>query len=245
MYEIENQQELVDKGYRGNRNLRKSGVQQEWTKDQLIEWKRCHDDPIYFIRSYMKIVHIDHGIIPFDLWDFQEKLITDLHNNRLVMGLWPRQQGKSTTIAAYMLHYVLFNSNKTCAILANKATGAREILSRIQMAYELLPFWMKMGIIDWNKGSFLLENGSSILASATSSSAIRGLSCISGNSVVTVKDNDSGEIKDITVYELTLELIKADFSKSINNKDTKIFMLNEEDFNGTMDSISYNKFIKR
>lgn len=170
------QEELEKLGYRGNRNLRKSGLKQEWTNKQLVEYKKCHDDPIYFIKKYMKIVHIDKGIIPFKLWDFQEKLITDLHNNRLVLGLWPRQQGKSTTIAAYMLHFVLFNSNKACAILANKAAGAIEILSRIEMAYEMLPFWLKMGVIDWNKGYFTLENGSSILAAATSGSAIRGLS---------------------------------------------------------------------
>jgi len=172
----DNQQELSEIGYRGNKNLRKSGLTQKWTKRQLIEWKKCHDDPIYFIKKYVKIVHIDHGIVPFELWDFQEKLINDLHNNRFVVGCWSRQSGKSSTIAAYMLHYVLFNSNKTCAILANKAAGAREILGRIQMAYELLPFWMKMGVEDWNKGNFNLENGSSIIASATSSSAIRGLS---------------------------------------------------------------------
>lgn len=173
---LEQQRMLAEIGYRGNKNLRKAGLNQEWTKQQLVEWKKCHDDPVYFINTYVKIVHIDHGIVPFKMWDFQIKLIEDLHNNRFVIGLWPRQQGKSTTIAAYMLHFVLFNSNKICAILANKAAGARDILGRIQMAYELLPFWMKMGVEDWNKGNFSLENGSSIIASATSSSAIRGKS---------------------------------------------------------------------
>lgn len=168
--------EEAERGYRGNRNLRPSGQQQQWTPEQLLEWKKCHDDPIYFVKNYVKIVHIDHGVVPFKLWDFQEELIKDLHENRFVIGLWPRQQGKSTTIAAYMLHYVIFNDNKDCAILANKASGAREILGRIQMAYELLPYWMKMGVRDWNKGSIYLENGSSIIAAATSGSAIRGLS---------------------------------------------------------------------
>jgi hypothetical protein len=170
------QDALAEIGYRGNKNLRRSGIRQKWTKKQLLEYKKCFDDPVYFIKKYVKIVHVDKGIIPFELWDFQIKLIEDLHNNRFIAGLWPRQSGKSTTIAAYMLHFVLFNGNKKCAILANKAAGAREILGRIQMAYELLPFWMKMGILDWNKGNLNLENGSSIIAAATSSSAIRGTS---------------------------------------------------------------------
>jgi hypothetical protein len=167
--------ESVD-SYRGNKNLRKAGVQQEWTKEEIVEYARCSSDPIYFIKKYIKIVSLDDGVIPFELWDFQERLIDDIHNNRFVIGMWPRQSGKSTTIASYMLHYILFNANKTCAILANKASGAREILSRVQMAYELLPYWLKMGVDDdWNKGSMSLENGSRIVAAATSSSAIRGM----------------------------------------------------------------------
>lgn len=167
---------IENKGYRGNKNLRAPGINQSWTAEEILEYKKCQDDPIYFIRKYVKIVDIDKGIVPFDLWSFQEKLIEDIHNNRFTIGLWPRQVGKSTTIAAYMLHFVLFNSNKTCAILAHKAAGANEILGRIQNAYELLPTWLQMGVLDWNKGSFVLENKSKIIASATSSSAIRGTS---------------------------------------------------------------------
>lgn len=165
-----------ERGYRGNQNIRPKGHKQQWTEEQIFEFVKCSKDPIYFIKTYVKIVHVDKGIIPFDLWDFQEEFLDILHENRRIIGLWARQQGKSTSIAAYMLHYVLFNPNKFCAILANKADSAREILGRIQLAYELLPFWLKQGVIDWNKGSFSLENGSKIVAAATSSSAIRGRS---------------------------------------------------------------------
>lgn len=166
-----------ERGYRGNQNIRPKGQKQEWTEWQIVEFIKCSKDPIYFIKNYVKIVHVDHGIIPFELWDFQEQMIDKVINNRFSIHLFPRQSGKSTTIASYMLHYVLFNANKLCAILANKADSAREILGRIQESYENLPFWLKMGVEDWNKGSFTLENGSKIIAAATSSSAIRGKSC--------------------------------------------------------------------
>ena len=171
---MENQEE--NKGYRGNKNLRAPNQKQEWTVEQIKEYKKCSDDPVYFIKKYIKIIHIDHGFIPFELWDFQVKLIEDIHNNRFTIGLWPRQMGKSTTIAAYMLWFVMFNADKECAILANKASGAMEILHRIQMAYEAVPNWLKMGVLDWNKGTALFENRSSIRAFATSGDGIRGRS---------------------------------------------------------------------
>lgn len=162
--------------FRGNTNLKAVGEQIQWTPAMVKEYQKCINDPIYFIKKHVKIVHVDKGIVPFDLYDFQEEIVETVHKNRFVVGLLPRQQGKSSTIAAYFLHFLLFNENKTAAILANKASGAREILSRVQLAYELLPKFLQQGIVEWNKGSIVLENGSRIIASATSSSAIRGMS---------------------------------------------------------------------
>ena len=88
----------------------------------------------------------------------------------------PRQTGKSTTVVAYLLHYAVFNDSTNIGILANKAATARELLGRLQTAYENLPKWMQQGIISWNKGSLELENGSKILAASTSASAVRGMS---------------------------------------------------------------------
>ena len=161
-------------GYLGNPNLKPIGIQQQFTPEQVKEYIKCANDPSYFIKKFVKIVAVDKGLVPFGLYDFQEELINILHNNRFVIGKLPRQVGKTTTVGSYLLHYVLFNQNVNVAILANKQSTAIEILSRIKMAFEYLPKWLQQGVIEWNKGSVVLENGSKIIASATSSSAIRG-----------------------------------------------------------------------
>jgi hypothetical protein len=161
-------------GYLGNPNLKPVGVQQQFTPEQVKEYIKCATDPVYFVEKYVKIVAVDKGLVPFEMYDFQRDLIAKLHANRFVIGKLPRQVGKTTTVGAYLLHYILFNQNMNVAILANKQSTAIEILGRIKMAYEYLPKWLQQGVIEWNKGSVVLENGSRILAAATSSSAIRG-----------------------------------------------------------------------
>jgi len=128
--------------YLGNPNLKKANVQQEWTKEELEEYARCMKDPIYFIRSYIKIVSLDEGLVPFELYDFQKEMVGTFHNNRFTICKLPRQSGKSTTIIAYLLHYVLFNPSVNVAILANKAATARDLLGRLQLAYEHMPDYM-------------------------------------------------------------------------------------------------------
>ena len=160
--------------YLGNPNLKRFGVQQEWTKEEVEEYAKCMKDPVYFIENYMKIVSLDEGLIPFKLYGFQKEMVGTFHNNRFTIAKMPRQSGKSTIIIAYLLHYVLFNSSVNVAILANKATTARDLLGRLQLAYEHLPKWLQQGVMLWNKGSLELENGSKILASSTSASAVRG-----------------------------------------------------------------------
>ena len=165
-----------DSTFRGNANLKKKGEKIRWTKERIRELKKCQEDIIYFICKYCKIVSLDKGIVPFELYDYQVEFIKLMNQNRFVIANFARQTGKSTCVAAYFLHYILFNDNKLVAILANKADSAREIMSRAQLMYELLPKWLQQGVVDWNKGSFTLENGSRIIGSATSSSAIRGKS---------------------------------------------------------------------
>ena len=164
----------MEQNYLGNPNLKKANVQQEWTKEELQEYKRCMDDPQYFVEKYIMIVSLDEGLVPFKLYDFQKEMIGTFHNNRFTICKLPRQSGKSTTIIAYLLHYVLFNPTVIVAILANKAATARDLLGRLQLAYEHLPKWLQQGVMSWNKGSLELENGSKILASSTSASAVRG-----------------------------------------------------------------------
>ena len=162
--------------YLGNPNLKAKGVNLDFTTEQVGEYLKCQQDPIYFIKTYVKIIHLDRGLIDFNLYDFQEHIVDTIHNNRFVICKLPRQSGKSTTTIAYLLHYVLFNPEMSVAILANKQATARELLHRLQLAYEHLPKWLQQGVEQWNKGSIELENGSRIIASATSSSAIRGSS---------------------------------------------------------------------
>jgi len=160
--------------YLGNPNLKKANTPIEFTEEQIIEFLKCKEDPVYFARNYIKIVSLDEGLVPFDMYKFQEKLIQNFHDNRFNICKMPRQTGKSTTCVSYLLHYAVFNDNVNIAILANKASTARDLLGRLQLAYENLPKWMQQGIISWNKGSLELENGSKISANSTSSSAVRG-----------------------------------------------------------------------
>ena len=160
--------------YLGNPLLKRSNVPQEWTKEQILEYQKCMEDPIYFVKNYIKIVSLDEGLVPFELYDFQEDIVNTIHDNRFTICKLPRQSGKSTTLVSYVLHYVLFNPNMNVAILANKAATARDILGRLQLAYENLPKWLQQGVVSWNKGSVDLENGSRVVASSTSSSAVRG-----------------------------------------------------------------------
>jgi hypothetical protein len=160
--------------YLGNPNLKKANTAVEFTKDDIKEYHKCAQDPLYFIENYVQIVSLDEGLVPFKMYNFQRGMVDTMHDNRFSIFKLPRQSGKSTTIISYLLHYVLFNPNVNVAILANKSTTARDILGRLQLAYENLPKWMQQGVISWNKGNIELENGSKIIASATSSSAVRG-----------------------------------------------------------------------
>jgi len=162
--------------YLGNPNLKKANTAIEFTKDQIEEFIKCKEDPVYFARNYIRIVSLDKGLVPFEPYQFQEKLISRFHKNRFNICMMPRQTGKSTTSVSYLLHYIVFNDSVNVGILANKASTARELLSRLQLAYENLPKWMQQGIIAWNKGSMELENGSKVLAASTSASAVRGMS---------------------------------------------------------------------
>ena len=162
--------------YLGNPNLKKANTQTEFTKEHIAEFLKCKADPVYFTEKHIKIVNVDEGLVSFNMYKFQKKLIRNFHKNRFNICKMPRQTGKSTTVVSYLLHYAIFNDNVNIGILANKAATARDLLGRLQLAYENLPSWMQQGIIAWNKGSMELENGSKIIAASTSASAVRGMS---------------------------------------------------------------------
>ena len=166
----------MPENYLGNPLLKSAGVAVEWTEESVAEYQKCMESPMYFIQNYVKIVHVDKGLVPFDLYNYQKRMVQSFTDDRFVICKMPRQSGKSTTIVSFLLHYILFNQDVNCAILANKLSTARELLGRLRLAYENLPKWMQQGIVTWNKGDIALENGSKILAAATSSSAVRGSS---------------------------------------------------------------------
>ena len=162
--------------YQNNPNLPNEQYRHSFTQKELDEYLKCAEDPVYFARKYIKIINVDRGLIPFDMWDFQEKMLNTFNENRFSICKLPRQVGKSTTSVAYILHQVLFNENYVVAILANRAPTARELLQKLKLAFEYLPMFLKQGIKEWNKGSIYLANGSRVLADSTSGSSVRGFS---------------------------------------------------------------------
>lgn len=167
---------MANFGYNNNPNLLRSDYKHSYTQKEIDEYIKCAEDPVYFAINYMKIVNVDKGLMPFEMWDFQQDMLQTFHDNRFSICKLPRQVGKTTTSVAYLLHYILFNENVNVAILANKSSTAREIMSRLQLAFEYLPFFLKQGVVEWNKGSILLANGSRALADSTSGSSVRGKS---------------------------------------------------------------------
>lgn len=161
--------------YQGNYNLKRRGVIENFTKEQVAEIVKCRRNPIYFIENYIHIVNLDEGLVKFKMYPFQKKLIRILHKKLRVIGKCPRQVGKTISVSAYFCHYIIFHKDKTAAILGNKDKTAREILYRIKIMFENLPNWLKPGVVEWNKTSVEFDNGSRILTAATSSSAIRGM----------------------------------------------------------------------
>src|SRR5210317_1569337 len=153
--------------YNSNPNLKAAGVQVEFTPENVKEYIKCSQDPIYFIENYCHIVTLDHGLQLFKLYDCQKNKIDVIHNNRRVILMEGRQQGKTTTSAAYILWYTLFQEAKTVGVLANKKTAAMEVLDRYQIMYEHLPKWMQSGVTTWNKGDIELENKSKVFTAAT------------------------------------------------------------------------------
>lgn len=167
---------MSNRGYLGNQNLKAFDEDVEYPIELVDEYEKCMNDPIYFAENYIKIIHVDKGLVPFEMYDYQKDIVKKTFDHRRVAVLTARQAGKTTTAVAIILHYILFNDYKAVAILANKADAAREVLSRIQLAYEALPKWLQQGVKEWNKGSVELENGCKVYTGATTSSSIRGKS---------------------------------------------------------------------
>lgn len=167
---------MIPKQYRylNNPKIKKAGISLEYTEDQLREIARCRNDIVYFAHKYVKIVHVDKGLIPFDMWKYQEEFLENIENNRFSIALCSRQIGKSILTITFLLHYMLFNEYKNIGVIANVGATARKILRKLQLSYENLPMWLQQGVVEWNKGTLILENGSILEASSTTGNAARG-----------------------------------------------------------------------
>lgn len=166
----------MSKGYNNNPNLPKEDFRHAYTQEEIDEFVKCAEDPVYFSVKYIRIINVDKGLMNFQMWDFQKEMLRTFHENRFSICKLPRQVGKTTTSVAFLLHYILFNENVNVAILANKSATAREIMGRLQLAFEYLPRFLQQGVKEWNKGSIELANGSRAVADSTSGSSVRGRS---------------------------------------------------------------------
>src|SRR6056300_335377 len=165
-----------NESYLGNPSVKRDGVLQKWTPELLQEYKKCMDDPVYFAENYVKVIALDKGLVSFKLYPYQKQMFKHFEENRFNVVLACRQSGKSISACAYLLWYALFHSEKTIAVLANKGATAREMLSRVTLMLENIPFFLQPGSKALNKGSLEFSNNSRIIAAATSGSSIRGLS---------------------------------------------------------------------
>jgi hypothetical protein len=166
----------MNDSYLGNINVKRDGVQQQWTEEQVVEYAKCMKDPSYFAKTYVKIISLDKGLVNFNLYPYQENMFDHFNDNRFSIVLACRQSGKSISSVVYLLWYAIFHPEKTIAVLANKGATAREMLARVTLALENLPFFLQPGCRALNKGSIEFSNNSRIIAAATSGSSIRGMS---------------------------------------------------------------------
>ena len=163
-------------GYLGNPNVKRDGVEAQFTLEEIKEYQKCMKDPSYFVEKYVKIISLDDGLVAFKPYDYQRNMFDHFNNNRFSIILACRQSGKSISSVGYLLWYAIFHPEKTIAILANKGATAREMLARVTLMLENLPFFLQPGCKALNKGSIEFSNNSKIIAAATSGSSIRGLS---------------------------------------------------------------------
>lgn len=156
-----------------NDGVKSLGQEIEYTPEQIKELIKCSNSIFHFLK-YVKIIHPDRGRVIFDPWDYQKELFDLIDNNRFIVALVARQQGKSILVAAYILWYSIFNDDKTVGVVSNNEEGAIDILDRAKVMYEELPDWMKPGISEYNKKTITFENGTKIRARATSKDSFRG-----------------------------------------------------------------------
>jgi len=164
--------------YDGNALVKKPHTKQHFTEQQMVEFLRCSDaitGPLYFLSNYLHIQHPTKGKLLYQPYDYQKELIDVYTSNRFSINLLSRQTGKTTTAAGYLLWYAMFVPDSTILIAAHKYSGVQEIMQRIRYAYELCPDYIRAGATSYNKGSIEFDNGSRIVAQATTENTGRGM----------------------------------------------------------------------
>ena len=207
--------------YLGKPNLKRAYVKTPYTKEMQEEWIKCRNDILYFARNYCVIQHIDFGTIKINLYDYQEDLLELLANNRMAIANQSRQSAKTTTTQIFLAHYLVFNEDKNAGVLAHKHQMAVEVLDRTKQIIEFLPEFLQPGIVEWNKGSIELDNRCKLTAFAASPDATRGQQfsliymdeCVTGDTLVTIRNKKTGEIKKIPIAEIEKIKIKGRFNR--------------------------------
>jgi len=148
---------------------------QKKTLKEIIkeEYKRCVQDPIHFLRKYCIIQHPTRGKIYFNLYDFQETTLTEFKDNRYNIILKSRQLGISTLTAGYSLWKMLFKPDFNVLVIATKQDVAKNLVTKVRVMHENLPKWLKGSILEDNKLSLRLTNGSQIKAISSKADAGR------------------------------------------------------------------------
>lgn len=191
--------------YNGNRKLKNSGVEIEWEPWQIEEIKKCAEDPVYFIDKYVKILTLSKGLVNIEMYPFQPEFIRHMHENKYSIAKFPRQTAKTTTAACYICWCLLFSKPASVGLLAQKFATAREMLARIQRMYEELPFWMQSGVKKWNTQEIELDNHASVRAIATTMNGVRGISCVTSDTVITIKNTETNVITNISIQDFINE----------------------------------------
>ncbi len=219
---MQNQLINGNEGYLGNNLIKRDGLQTSFTQDEVQEYMHCMKDPIYFAERYIKVIAPSKGLVDFKPYPYQVDMCNHFNGNRFSIVLACRQSGKSVTSIVYILWYAIFHPEKTIAILANKGATAREMLSRITLALENLPFFLQPGCKVLNKGNVTFSNNTKIIASATSGSSIRGLSID-----LLFLDEFAFVERDAEFYTSTYPVISA-------GKDTKVIITSTANGVGNM-----------
>ena len=158
---------------------KKANQRETYTEEQINDLMQCMNPDtgyLYFAEKFAYIQHPVKGKLLFDPYDYQERLLKSYHNYRFNINMLPRQTGKTTCAAIYLLWYAMFNADQTVLIAAHKYTGAQEIMQRVRYAYELCPDHIRAGVVNYNKGSMEFENGSRIVSATTTGNTGRGMS---------------------------------------------------------------------